>query len=312
MTRVNFRKKDVVELAGVLGLPDYIVTDRRERFSKVEATMVFLTRLRKGDTWEDEAKFLGGRDRASYGRCFHWVLNFVYENHASKMGGIDVWTDLAPELARLAAAAGSPAPDVIGFIDGTFRPIARPVRHQRQFYSGYKKRHGLKFQTVQGTNGLILDYWGPALGRRGDGFMFGRSGILGRLKRLAYWAGKLFYVYGDPAYALSKYVLRGWKGAMSPAQQYFSTKMSRFRITVEWGYGGVVRLFPYLDCKSKMKHGEQPLAKIYAVGVFMYNIHCCYYGNQISLYFHAKHPVLPTPAEYIGILAHCRSTQPGG
>ena len=48
----------------------------------------------------------------------------------------------------------------IGFIDGTFRPCARPGggdgRRQRQLYSGYKKLHGIKFQSVVAANGLIV------------------------------------------------------------------------------------------------------------------------------------------------------------
>ena len=40
-----------------------------------------------------------------------------------------------------------------GFIDGTLRKTARPVYFQRHAYSGHKRCHGLKFQTVVTPDG---------------------------------------------------------------------------------------------------------------------------------------------------------------
>ena len=42
--------------------------------------------------------------------------------------------------------------------------------------------------------------------------------------------------YDDAAYALSRYVMRGYKGVMTPRQAAFSTAMSAVRIGVEWGF----------------------------------------------------------------------------
>ena len=66
---------------------------------------------------------------------------------------------------------------------------------------------------------------GP-VGRRGDGYLFGRSQFLVRMAQLCGMEGSALYVYGDPAYALSQYtcILRGLKGAMSPMQQWFCTE----------------------------------------------------------------------------------------
>ena len=46
-----------------------------------------------------------------------------------------------------------------GFIDGTLRKTARPVYFQRHAYSGHKRCHGLKFQTVVTPDGLIALLW---------------------------------------------------------------------------------------------------------------------------------------------------------
>lgn len=43
---------------------------------------------------------------------------------------------------------GAPLSTCIGFIDGTVRPIARPVVNQQIMYSGHKRVHCIKFQVI--------------------------------------------------------------------------------------------------------------------------------------------------------------------
>lgn len=59
----------------------------------------------------------------------------------------------------------------------TETPVERPKRHQRQFYSGKKKRHTLKCQLVieQATGRIICTFFGQ--GRRHDFKLFQASGI---------------------------------------------------------------------------------------------------------------------------------------
>ena len=68
------------------------------------------------------------------------------------------------DWAKAIHDAGAPAPRCIGFIDGTFRPHCRPTRNQRQCYQGYKRMHGIKFQSVPAPNGLIVDLYGCVVG----------------------------------------------------------------------------------------------------------------------------------------------------
>ena len=48
-----------------------------------------------------------------------------------------------------------------GFIDGTLRPICRPLNAQKVVYSGHKRVHGLKFQAVSAADGMIAHLFGP-------------------------------------------------------------------------------------------------------------------------------------------------------
>ena len=58
-----------------------------------------------------------------------------------------------------------------GFIDGTVRPISRPGRKQRVMYSGHKKVHSIKFQSIATPNGLTANLYGPVEGKRHDSAM---------------------------------------------------------------------------------------------------------------------------------------------
>ena len=62
--------------------------------------------------------------------------------------------------------------------------VARPEKDQRSYYSGYKKRHGIKFQGIMGPDGLFLSLTGPFIGEINDNLMLTESGIIGRLDRV--------------------------------------------------------------------------------------------------------------------------------
>ena len=56
-----------------------------------------------------------------------------------------VWLD--PDMfADAIHAKGAPLTRCWGFVDGTPRPVSRPIRNQRIMYSGHKRTHCLKFQ----------------------------------------------------------------------------------------------------------------------------------------------------------------------
>ena len=70
---------------------------------------------------------------------------------------------------------------VWGFIDGTVRPICRPVRDQQQFYNGHERVHALKYQVVVTLEGMIAHLFGPVEGRRHDAGVLAETGLLQQL-----------------------------------------------------------------------------------------------------------------------------------
>ena len=288
--QLRWRKQDIPQLAQDLGLPPVFKTSRRYVFTREEATVVLLRRFAHAGSWESILQFLGGRCRTAYVTLFNEMLQYLWDAFSDRLTDISRWANEADTWADAIHAAGAPAPRCISFVDGTLRSCARPGENQEELYSGYKKQHGVKFQTCVAPNGLISDFFGPICGRRGDGYMLRKSRLEDRIARLCLRAGAPYYVYGDPAYPLTQYIMRGFKGPMSAFQRAFSKAMSSERETVEWGYALVTANWKLLEGTWSLKFGKSPIGLMYAVGVLLTNLHTCEYGNQILTHFLATYP----------------------
>ena len=307
---LRFRKADLPLLLQALRLPNVIrikhASETRRGhhhiFSGMEALVTFLSRMATAATWEQQQLFLGGRARSAYTGAFYHVLHHIWDNYAGCITDINRWSAWALTFANAAINAGSPAQHCVGFLDGTIRSSCRPSRHQRLAYTGYGRRHGLKFQTVVSPNGMITDFFGPVLARHGDGHMLRVSHLLQRMATFCAAAGGHYYIYGDSAYPLHQYLLRGLKGVMTPQQQAFCTAMSTVRESVEWGYNLIVTLWPLLDVKRALKFYKTPIALLYSVGALMANVHNCFYGNMVLAFFQKTHDTSlapPSAEEYL-------------
>lgn len=91
------------------------------------------------------------KTQAHWCTAFHafQIMDDIYDRFHHLLDSLDlVWLD--PEaFAEAVHEKGAPLTGCWGFIDGTPRPIARPVRNQRIMYSGHKRTHCLKFQVYK-------------------------------------------------------------------------------------------------------------------------------------------------------------------
>jgi len=65
------------------------------------------------------------------------------------------------DYADAIAEQGAPLDNCFGFIDGTVRPISRPVELQEVVFNGHKRVHSIKFQSMTVPSGLIANLFGP-------------------------------------------------------------------------------------------------------------------------------------------------------
>ena len=126
-------------------------------------------------------------------------------------------------------------------IDGTVRKCCCPIYFQRHAYSGHKRCHGLKFQSVITPDGLIACLWRPMNGNRHDSHILRESQLLDQLHELML-RGLIYAMYGDPAYPQSRHIFDGFANAIPGSDEsLWNTQMSRVRECVEWGFKEIVQ-----------------------------------------------------------------------
>ena len=114
--------------------------------------------------------------------------------------------------------------------------------------------------------------------------------------------GQAHQVYGGPVYGLSQHLCTPYRetsaAALTPQMCEFNQRMSG-RMSVEWAFGEVSRLWAFCNYKPQQKSLLSPVATQYRVPVFHTNLHTCLNGDdQIFDYFGMKPP---TPEQYLGI-----------
>jgi len=196
--------------------------------------------------------------------------------------------DRLPALARAVSESGCPLTQCWGFIDGTVRPICRPTIGEESMFSGHKRVHGFKYQSVIGADGIFWDFQGPFDGCRHDVYLLKQSGLLDRMQELD--PSLSFFIYGDGAYYVDTHIIGPYLGAsLAPEEKRFNQYMSKMRVTVEWGFATLVRLWSGLDFKPSQKPFKTPIADFFKAAVILANCNNILRGgNQISMYFGTK------------------------
>ncbi|KAM7291994.1 uncharacterized protein ISCGN_025280 [Ixodes scapularis] len=290
----RFHKEDIGELLSCLRIPDKVTSAQGVVVAGEEALCITLRRLAYPNRWVD-LEMLFGRSSSTLSSIATKVLRHIDTTFSHLLQDLNVhsWLDLA-ELERMSQAVhakGAPLTNCWGFLDGTARAICRPSQSQTEYFSGHKRHHVIKFQSVMCANGIICELDGPYRGRRHDAGMLQRSCLYEKLQRLV--QGRSYVLYGDPAYPIKALIIKpyGVSGATAP-QQLFNSRMSTVRQAVEWGFGKIVAEFAFVDFKKNQKILRQRVARMYKVATILANCHTCTYGSQVASFFDLAPPTL--------------------
>ena len=324
----RFEQHELAQLYDSLGFPPSVRLGATGNwkgmlFHKSEVLLVMLKRLAYPNRLFDLQETFG-LSAPQLSVVFEYATRFITLRFEPMLRSPCIWADYIPDWAEAVWQKTGRFDSVYAFIDGTVRQICRPgPRHipgthrrvdiQRLFYSGHKRKHGLKFQTMVAPCGIIMHLWGPFPGRGNDARMLRESGLMADLARLrALMAGAagaaahqvLYYVYGDPAYPVSPFMMRSIFGiGMTLADRQVNTDMSRVRICVEWQYGELLQIFAFLDFSQNLKLHLQPLHHYFVTGVLLLNCRVCMRGlrSKTPRFFRCCPPSL---AEYLGLRGH--------
>ncbi|KAF7312656.1 hypothetical protein MIND_00279800 [Mycena indigotica] len=292
----RFTRHETESLVLALDLPEYIICpESRNREDSKTALCMLLARLTHRSRLNDiEMQF--GWERSRFSRFTRLMASTIYSRwkHVLRFDPNRLTREKLAYFGTVIHNKGAPTDQVVGFIDGTIRRIARPVRNQRLVYNGWKRTHCLKYHAIVTPDGLISHIFGPVEGRRHDETLYQQSGIAPILEKHL-WSpdGRRLCIYGDPAYGVSGHVLSPYKGTnLTSAESRFNAKMSRCRESVEWGFKEITKQFPYLDVVQNQRLLLSPCGLYYLVAVLLINAHTIFHRPQISNYFGCAPPSL--------------------
>jgi len=206
LSTLRFLPSDVGRLAAALHL-DAVFPLRRYRVDATECLAIVLRRLASPARWAD-LEVMFGRCRSSLREIFCRTVDRLMTKwgHLLTRWRGEFMAERAAVYAGAVRRRGAPLQTCVGFIDGSAIHVARPGGGlQRACYSGHKRRHVLKFQSVTTPDGLVFHMYGPHEGRRHDMVLYYESGMDDDLRQTLLIDGVQHCLYGDSAY-----VLRAW------------------------------------------------------------------------------------------------------
>ncbi|XP_065311757.1 uncharacterized protein [Dermacentor albipictus] len=290
----RFQKEDFNNLFSALKLPETVKSAQNVTVPGREALCITLRRLAYPNRWCD-LETIFGRHSSVMSSVASEVIFYIVSEFSHLLEDCNNHDWLCPatlgEFANAIRNRGAALTNCWAFIDGTARPICRPKRNQRDYFSGHKRMHMLKYQSVMCPNGIVCQLDGPYPGRRHDAGILQSSGLYAKLEKLV--GPHQFVIYGDPAYPLKPLLMKPYGGSsLTTTQLAFNTSMSRVRQAVELGFGKVISEFAFLDFKKNQKLLRQEVAHTYKAATILTNCHTCLYGSQVSQYFELRPPSL--------------------
>lgn len=294
----RFAPTEIPRLCAALRMPEYILPN----VSGEEGLLIYLRRLSRGDNLLD-LKCVFHRSIGSLSDIIKAVAEHLGPIAVAKLQTFDseLWCPWFPVFASAIYLKCEALNCCFGFLDGTFLRICRPSRDgyrgfwQRLFYSGYKHQHGLLFQGLSLPNGILALMHGPYPGGvYNDLSMLEISGILDMLWSFTEINGVRYFLYGDRGYCIEPGLIPPFPRAssMSAREKIFNSRMSSVRVSVEWTFGKIKSLFPFLDVAHKLRIGSMPLGSHYLIATLLTNCHSCLYGSESAQYFNCPAPEL--------------------
>ncbi|XP_075553687.1 uncharacterized protein LOC142586292 [Dermacentor variabilis] len=195
------RPRDTLRrLQSALLVPDVISTPQIVLVPGDEALCITLRHLSYPNRL-CELEQLFGRHYSVISSVTSYVLSHIEDKfvHLLKDVNNHTWVDL-PTIDMFAQAIhskGAPLHNCWGCIDGTARAICRPSTSQKVFFSGHKRVHSVKYQSIMCPNGIICQLSGPFFGSRHDAGILRKSKTYEKLEKLV--QGHNYCLYGDPA-----------------------------------------------------------------------------------------------------------------
>ena len=291
-------------------------------FEGEELLLVSLYRLHRPTTLsEGSFKLIFGMGHTAVSMAFNAFLDFMVDKWSYIiMDNLNFWLPYLPDCAQAirdkCLDKGCHFPDarspgglrVAAFIDNTMnatcRPGGGPARDgrdaprndpliQRAWYNGWKKLHGMKYQTLDMPNGMNLHVWGPISVRHNDLTSLRDSDINQKIVDMQINQPFQWVIYGDSAYVHvpDSHILARHHNENNTDRQNLENKcLSACRECIEWDYGDVGKMWSMVDYKKVLKMQLMPVKNIYLTALILRNAYVTMNGGTTPEYFNMTPP----------------------
>lgn len=158
--------------------------------------------------------------------------------------------------------------------------------------TGWKKLHGVKFQTISLPNGMLFYVFGPVSCRRGDRYTLSQSGIEDNLREMMR-GGEAFHVYGDSAYSRGEQITAHIEKSILTAREKEENRcFNACRESVEWGNKEIKNFFKASVFDQGLRLLSMDVSEMLKCCILFTNCLCAMYGNQTSEYFDYNSDIL--------------------
>lgn len=271
----------------------------------------------------DVAKYFPGRRSYQLRAAFHWFLDFIIANWGYLLlNNMEYWKDFLyvsvecirkklenlnfanwrlffPPIFDNDGAVNEGAFVVSCFIDNTMFAFCRPGGNtqegeaspraslilQQAWWNGWKKLHGMKWQTVILANGMDLNVFGPLSVRRNDLSSLAESKFEEKFRELQLDMPVKTKTHGDSAYFDNDILTTGGGRGLSSVRE-----------SIEHSYKDTKQQWKYCDTGKVLQLRKQPVAKIMLVAMLLRNVHVTMNGSQMGLSFEM---IAPTFEDWI-------------
>jgi nuclease HARBI1 len=314
----RFFRMDSLKLTNLFNLlqfPENIALDNGSVFTGEEIFLFGLHRYGYPSRLEDLTIYYG-RDYSQLSRAFKWFNTFIMNTWGYKIcDNLEFWKPYLPGCAfsianKLTELSGVQYdPDnfrVAMFIDctviATRRPGSGPTPDgnrynnfiQMSFFNGWKRHHGLKFQSIELPNGMCMDMFGPRSFRQSDLELLDDSDIHDKIENLLRDEPNKYAMYGDGIYPVRPHLIgKHFGGQLDHNLVQENVNMARIRIGNEWNYGITAKLYPFV----KFKHSfnilfRNQISNYYLVATFFRNCLIAIRGDLTTDYFDLAPPTI--------------------
>ena len=291
-------------------------------FEGEELLLIGLYRLHRPTTLSEGGfKLIFGMGHTAVSMAFNAFLDFIVDKWSYIItDNMDFWLPYLPDCAQAirdkCVEKGCYFPDarspgglrVAAFIDNTMnatcRPGGGPARDgrdaprndpliQRAWYSGWKKLHGMKYQTIDMPNGMNLHVWGPISVRHNDLTSLRDSDVNQKIVDMQINEPLQWVVYGDSAYVHvpdSHILARHHNEVNTERQNQENRCLSACRECIEWDYGDVGKMWSMVDYKKVLKMQLMPVKDIYLTALILRNAYVTMNGGTAPEYFNLTPP----------------------